>query len=74
MDPITLAAVFWPLLAVALVLSLLLVRQLVVSRNLRRWSDQAQEELRARTREEEHLVSVRLPALVEALGHRPVEV
>jgi hypothetical protein len=74
MDPITLAAVFWPLLAVALVLALLLVRQFVVSRNLRTWSDRAQAELRARTREEEHLVGARLPALVEALGHRPVEV
>jgi hypothetical protein len=74
MDPITLAAVFWPLLAVALVLALLLVRQFVVSRNLRTWSDRAQAELRARTREEEHLVGARLPALAEALGHRPVEV
>jgi signal transduction histidine kinase len=74
MDQQTLAVAFWFLLAAVLVAVFLLVRQHRSVRDVRNRCAAAEAGLRMRAEEEEHLVTNRLPALAEALSHRPVEV
>lgn len=74
MDQQTLAVAFWFVLAAALVAVVLLVRQHRVVRELRSRCAAAEAGLQMRAEEENHLVAARLPALAEAVNHRPVEV
>jgi hypothetical protein len=74
MDQQTLAVAFWFLLAAVLVAVFLLVRQHRSVRDVRTRCAAAEAGLRMRAEEEHHLISTRLPALAEALSHRPVEV
>jgi hypothetical protein len=74
MDQQTLAVAFWFLLAAVLVAMFLLVRQYRSARDVRARRAAAEAGLRIRAEEENHLITARLPALAEALGHRPVEV
>jgi hypothetical protein len=74
MDQQTLAVAFWFLLAIVLVTGVLLVRQQRITARARERFRVAEAELRARVDEERHLVRTRLPALVEQVNHRPVEV
>jgi hypothetical protein len=74
MDQQTLAVAFWFVLAAVLAAVFLLVRQHRATRGLRKRFAAAQTGLRIRAEEEQHLIGNRLPALAEALSHRPVEV
>lgn len=74
MDQQTLAMAFWFLLAIVLIAVFLLVRQRRATRALLVRVERAEALARDRAEEERHLVEVRLPALAESLGHRPVEV
>jgi hypothetical protein len=74
MDQQTLAVAFWFLLAIVLVIGVLLVRQQRITARARERFRVAEDDLRARVDEERHLVQTRLPALVEQVNHRPVEV
>ncbi|MEV8437875.1 ATP-binding protein [Actinosynnema sp. NPDC051121] len=74
MDRQTLAVAFWVLLAIVLITVFLLVRQGRTTRSLRRRAEEAEDRARIRAEEERHLVEARLPALVESLSHRPVDV
>ncbi|WP_020667344.1 ATP-binding protein [Amycolatopsis nigrescens] len=74
MDQQALAVAFWFVLAALLLLLVLLLRQWRVTARLRTRSGAVEGELQARTEEDRHLVQARLPALVESLNHRPVEV
>jgi len=74
MDQQTLAVAFWFLLAIVLVIGVLLVRQRRITAHVRARVQLTENDLRARVDEERHLVQNRLPALVEQVNHRPVEV
>jgi hypothetical protein len=74
MDQQALAVAFWFLLVIVLVIAILLVRQQQITTRLRKRIGVAESELRARADEDWHLVQTRLPALVESVNHRPVEV
>jgi hypothetical protein len=74
MDQQALAVAFWFLLAIVLVIAILLVRQQRITAHLRKRVGVTENDLRARTEEDRHLVQTRLPALVESANHRPVEV
>lgn len=74
MDQQTLAVAFWFVLAAMLVAVVLLARQHRSARELRSRCAAAETGLRIRAEEEDHLIAARLPALAEAMNHRPVEV
>ncbi|CAM4078627.1 ATP-binding protein [Kibdelosporangium persicum] len=74
MDQQTLAVAFWFALAAVLVAVVLLVRQHRSVRELRSRCTTAEASLRRRAEEDNHLITTRLPALAEAVNHRPVEV
>lgn len=74
MDRQTLAVAFWFLLAIVLIAVFLLARQRRTTRALQVRADRAEALALIRAEEERHLVDARLPALAEALNHRPVEV
>jgi hypothetical protein len=74
MDQQVLTVALWILLAVVLAAMFLLVRQHRCTRDVRARCAVAEAWLRIRAEEEHHLMEARLPALAEALDHRPVEV
>lgn len=65
---------FWCLAAAAVAVAILLVRQGQITARLRTRTRELEAELRIREAETQHLVSARLPALVDSLQGRPVEV
>ncbi|MBB5907716.1 ATP-binding protein [Actinoalloteichus hymeniacidonis] len=71
---VLLTIAFWCLAVGALALVILLVRQRQISTLLRARNTALQNDLRARDEEAQHLVSARLPALVDALSHMAAEV
>ncbi|MCQ4043614.1 ATP-binding protein [Streptantibioticus rubrisoli] len=64
-------AVFWCLLAGALAVVVLLIRQRQISARLRRSVASLEDSVRSRDEEVRHLATVRLPALMEAGPHQP---
>ncbi len=64
-------AVFWCLLAVALAVVVLLLRERHVSVRLRGRAKSLEDDVRARDAEIRHLATVRLPALTDSISHRP---
>ncbi len=64
-------AVSWCLLAGALAVVVLLIRQRQISARLRRTVASLEDSVRSRDEEVRHLAAVRLPALVEAGPHQP---
>nr|CTQ98200.1 putative histidine kinase [Kibdelosporangium sp. MJ126-NF4] len=65
---------FWFVLAAVLVAVILLVRQRRITAELRKQATGAESATRTWATEEAHLVNARIPALVESLNNRPVEV
>ncbi|MDI5961488.1 ATP-binding protein [Streptomyces sp. SL13] len=65
-------AVFWCLLAVALAVVVLLIRERRITARLRGKVKVLEDDVRARDAEVRHLAAVRLPALMESLTGRPV--
>ncbi|NYI07230.1 sensor histidine kinase [Allostreptomyces psammosilenae] len=74
MSPHIPAAVFWCLVVGALAITVLAVRQRLITATLRRRNAELEGDLRATVEEIQHLANVRLPALAESLQHHPVPV
>jgi hypothetical protein len=68
------AVAFWCAAACLLIAVVLLARQRQITARLRGHNAQLEDELRIRDDETRHLAATRLPALIEALYGRPVEV
>ncbi len=64
-------AVFWCLLAVALGVVVLLIRERQVSSRLRGRIKVLEDDVRALDAEARHLATVRLPGLMDSISHRP---
>ncbi|APU16081.1 MULTISPECIES: ATP-binding protein [Actinoalloteichus] len=71
---VLLTIALWCLVVGALALVILLVRQQQISTQLRARNTALEDDLRARDEEARHLVSARLPALVDALSHMAADV
>ena len=74
MEPYIFVVASWLLLAGALVVVVLLIRQMQISARLRERNQALEHDLRVFDEETQYLVSTRLPALAESLHGKPVDV
>jgi hypothetical protein len=74
MEPYIFVVASWLLLAGALAVVVLLIRQMQISARLRKRNRVLEHDLRVFDEETQYLVSTRLPALAESLHGKPVDV